>query len=326
MEVKVGSCKNLFCRDQCWKLINNLYGKDVFINAPGAKKRTCTYADNCRGAHSEDEIHTLPHIHAFNCLDKSKLDLVKIYLNIKNVFESSKDKVINNDFKNRLNSYDKLNFVELMNLWFDITCYHRRIKKDMKSVPGFKSEFSSINNIPEFYLEDEDIVWGLERITKLCPKNRDLIAKIESNDSKPNIWDICLASTNCKLGCHNYSYLLCNDDLINGSCDCISKEEFEAEKESVINEILALEEQLKTNRKKKNTFKIQNSISSLTNQLNKLRRKVHFTEEGLIPFNIQLGEYEKEMIKIEKEEIKKVEDRSNKMNTVVKKKIVKPKI
>ena len=74
---KVGICKNLFCRDKSWRLYNNYYGKDVFANIPGARLRSCSYGDTCRGAHTEQEIHTLPHIHNFNVMDKSKIDLAK---------------------------------------------------------------------------------------------------------------------------------------------------------------------------------------------------------------------------------------------------------
>ena len=86
---KIGISKNFFCRDQYWQIISTLYGDQVFKNAPGATLRKCKFGENCRGAHSEDEIHTLPHNYNFTKLDKSKLDLVDIYNNICDVFETS---------------------------------------------------------------------------------------------------------------------------------------------------------------------------------------------------------------------------------------------
>ena len=331
LETKVGTCKNLFCRDTCWKLINNVYGQNVFVNIHGARLRDCSFGETCRGAHSENEIHTLPHIHNFNCMDKSKLDLVSIYNNINKVFEESKPKVINEEFKRRLESFKKLNFVDLLNLWFDITCYHRKIKKEMKNDPSYVSEFSNVNKIPEFYLEDEDLVWSLERITKLCPKLQALISKIESKNDKPQIWDICLASINCKTGCHNISHMLCNDDLMYGKCDCMSLEEFENKKIQLKSEIETNKnlinpvdgyEVTKLNKKKKQS--IQKKIDKLTYELDSLKRKIHFTENGMKPFSEQLKEFEESIIQKEAEKEKEICNRETEMTKVVKKKILKP--
>ena len=317
------SSKNLFCRDTYWKLINNHYGRDVFSNYPGARLRNCTYCEKCRGAHSESEIKTLPHIENFNKMDKSKIDLVSIYLNIRDVFEKEKVKVINKDFKKKLSNYLDLNLVELLNLWFDITCYHRKIKKEMTIDPKFKSEFNNISSIPYFGLEEEDLVWSLERITKLCSVNQELIRKINSDSEKPNIWDMCLASVNCKLGCHNISNMLCTDDLLNGKCSCLSLEEFESKKKDLFQQIKDLEKELEDeylNKKKKKS--ISRKINSLTSEVYGMSRKIHFTEKGLIPFSKQF-----EIYNTKKEEINQKErEREDSLKTVIKKKIVKPKL
>lgn len=334
-EVKVGTCKNLFCRDRCWRLYNNYYGKDVFANIPGARLRNCSYGDTCRGAHTEQEIHTLPHVHNFNVMDKSKINLVEIYFDLIKTFEECKSKVLNKSFQGRLETYKELDFISLMNLWFDITCYHRKIKKEMKADENFKSEFSNIKQIPEFLLECEDIIWSLERLTKMCPNNIELTRKINSKTEKPVIWDICLASINCKLGCHNESYMICNQDLLTGSCDCLSKEDFESSKERIVNEIAGLNEQLnpestsgfqtiKLNKKKRQG--IQRRISTLQYELKNLKRKVHLTDEGLIPFEKQLANHlQKEKDAKEKAQMS-VQNRSDKMKTIVKKKVMKPKL
>ena len=320
-KVKVGTSKNLFCRDTYWKLINDLYGCNVFSNLPGSRLRDCTFCDKCRGAHLESEIVTLPHIENFNKMDKSKIDLVAIYLNIRDVFELEKNKVINPDFKKKINNYLDLNLVELMNLWFDITCYHRKIKKEISLDPKFKSEFKNISQIPYFGLDNEDLIWSFERITKLCPVNQELIRKINSNSEKPNIWDMCLASINCKLGCHNTSYMVCVDDLLEGKCSCPKLEDFESEKENIRNNIKSLEEEYKnTNKKKKKS--ITKKIEELKSELGGFSRKIHLTEKGLLPFSKQYEVYEnkqKEANNVEKE-------RQNSLQTVVKKKIIKPKL
>ena len=330
-DIKVGTSKNLFCRDRCWQLINNHYGGNVFTSIPGSRLRKCSYGDTCRGAHTEEEINTLPHVHKFNCLDKKKLDLVPIYNNIRDVFETSKDKVKDKDLKLRLNDYQELNFIELMNLWFDLTCYHRKIKKEMLKDKSYKSEFPDIKSIPEFLLENEDIVWPLERITKLCPINQKLLTKINSKDEKPIIWDICLASINCKLGCHNISNMICNDNFLTGTCDCISKEEFDSQKEEIVLQIAQLKDQsnpidgfqaVKPSKRKKHLNQLE--IKKLTTKLNGMRRKLHFTELEMKPFNKQLSEYQESVIEKKKEVEKEITDREKKMKKVVKKKITKP--
>ena len=55
-----------------------------------------------------------------------------------------------------------------------------------------------------------------------------------------------------------------------------------------------------------------------------MRRKLHFTELGMKPFNQQLSEYQESVIEKKKEVEKEITDREKKMKKVVKKKITKP--
>ena len=73
--ILVGTCKNLFCRDHYHQLINNVYNDNVFRSIQGARLRQCTYGKECRGAHSEDEIHVTPANHHFNILINLRLIL-----------------------------------------------------------------------------------------------------------------------------------------------------------------------------------------------------------------------------------------------------------
>lgn len=317
--------KNLFCRDTYWKLINQVYGKEVFSSIPGARLRNCTYGDNCRGAHCEEEINLLPHIKAFEYKDKSKLDLVSIYLNIKNVFASSKQVILNPLYIEKLEIYDELNFIELLNLWFEITCYHRKLKKEMKKDTSIKSEYSNPDKIPQFELEDEDTVWSLERLTKLCPLNYDLHRKISSKCDSPTIWDMCLASVNCKLGCHNTSYMVCNHDLLTGNCSCISKEEFNDSRQIILDEIEELKEEVKEEiTAKKRKAYLRKRINKLYKDYENINRKIHLTENGLIPFEVQLNNYNKKKEELLRNEERFKKDRVETMKSTVKKKIVKP--
>jgi len=322
--ILVGTCKNLFCRDHYHQLINNVYNDNVFRSIQGARLRQCTYGKECRGAHSEDEIHVTPANHHFNILDKSKIDFVSIYYEIVDVFEKSKSKVINPELNSRINNYLNLNFIELLNLWYDLACFHRKAKKE--SIKG--------SNIPEFYLKCEDVTWPFERITKVCPKYTNLISVIEKGIEKPTIWDICCASVNCKEGCHHISNMLCTEDFLSGSCNCLSKDEFATKKENIINTIeegrltlLGSTDEtgytVKLTSKKKKS--LENKIATLNNELKNLSRKIHYTDNGFIAFNVQLKKRQLELDEIKRTSVKVENDRKVQVNTSqVKKKIVKP--
>ena len=122
LQERVGNTKNFFCRERYWELMNAHYGFQVFKSEPGARLRKCTFGDCCRGAHSEEEINTLPANHQFNVLDKSKLDLVSIYNDICNSMESNRKLVRHPTFKTEIANYKNMDFVELLQFWYRITC------------------------------------------------------------------------------------------------------------------------------------------------------------------------------------------------------------
>jgi hypothetical protein len=234
-----------------------------------------------------------------------------------------------------------MNFVELLNLWFDITCFYRKLKKDMNKGIAECNLYSSTNQIPEFFIEEENYAWDLERLTKMCPKSYDLNQKIKGQQ-KAIIWDICIGSINCKKGCHNISYMVCIDDLIHGECDCISLEKFEATKNSIQEDIQKYSNLLspkeddngfKSKLKSRKVKQYQEKISQLKRQENTLVRKVHLTEEGLIPFDVQMKLHIEDLARIEKEKEEEIELQASKKeeridmlkNSRVKKVLRKPK-
>jgi len=336
----VGDSKNFFCRDEYWQLINSLYQRSVFKSIKGATLRKCTRSD-CRGAHCESEIQTLPSVHQFKVCDKSKINLVAMYNSIREEFKNSLSKVKHQEYIDKLANYETMNFVELLNLWFDITCFYRKLKKDMNKGIAECNLYSSTNQIPEFFIEEENHAWGLERLTKMCPKSFDLNQKIK-NQQKAIIWDICIGSVNCKKGCHNISYMVCNDNLMHGECDCISLEKFETTKNSIEEDIQKYsnllspkqdEHGFKSKLKSRKVKQFQEKIKQLQSQLNTLVRKVHLTEEGLIPFDIQMKLYIEELSRIEKEKEEQIKLQASKKeeridmlkNSKVKKVLKKPK-
>jgi hypothetical protein len=336
----VGDSKNFFCRDEYWQLMNSLYQRQVFKSIKGATLRKCTRS-NCRGAHCESEIQTRPSVHQFKVCDKSKINLVAMYNSIRDEFKNSLSKVKHQEYIDMLENYETMNFVELLNLWFDITCFYRKLKKDMNKGIAECSLYSSTNEIPEFFIEEENHAWELERLTKMCPKSFQLNQKIKNNE-KPILWDICIGSINCKKGCHNVSYMVCNDDLMHGNCQCISSDKFESTKESIKQDIQKYSNLLspkednngfKSKVKPRKVRQYQDKIKQLQNQMNTLIRKVHLTEEGLIPFDIQMKLHFEELAKQEKERKEKIELQASKKeermdqlkNSKVKKVLRKPK-
>ena len=336
----VGDSKNYFCRDQYWQLLNNFYGKQVFKSIKGATLRQCN-RDNCKGAHAENEIQTLPSNFGFKTLDKSKINLVAIYDNIINSFETLGSQVKDPEYIDRLSNFKSLNLIELLNLWFDITCFHRKLKKNIINGSDSSEVYDSINDIPEFFLENENIVWPLERVTKMCPKHMSLISKINRGE-KGVIWDICIGSVNCKTGCHQVNDMICHKDFLFGECDCMSNQEMELKKSQIQEKINNLREILKSptdkngfttkknNRKQK---QYSDKIVQLQSEYRRLNRQVHLTEDGLIPFNVQLKirEEKLEAIRKEEEDKKKLQESKKEermdllKNSKVKKILKKPK-
>lgn len=290
----IGENKNFFCRDSYWQLMNNAHNRPVFKSVKGGNLRKCTYA-NCRGAHAESEIQILPSIYNFNASDKSKINLCLMYYNIIEQFDKNKTKIKHIEYIEKLKDYNKLNFVQLLNLWYDITCFHRKLKKDISKGIMTCELYSSITDIPEFFIENENDAWNLERITKMCPDNSNLNKKITRD--KAIIWDICIGSINCKKGCHNIAYMVCNDNLITGKCDCLSLESFNSKKQM-------LETKLSNMLKSPSNEKIKNKIKNVKNELAQMVRKIHLTEQGLIPFDEQNKLYIEKLQKVETDNIR----------------------
>ena len=298
----IGDCKNFYCRDQYWQIINDVYQKQMFKSVKGATLRKCD-RDNCRGAHTQSEIHTLSSNYSFRVSDKSNIDLVEIYNSIHDSFNELKNKVKHPNFIERLNGYEELNFVELLNLWFDVTCFYRRLKKNILKGINDCDLYSSPDSVPEFYIKNENTTWSLERITKMCPKHSELIRKINRGD-KAIIWDVCVGSVNCKSGCHSSEDMICHDDLLLGRCECLSNDQIEKSKHDLniqmekIKNILNSQntkDGYKTKLKSSKVKMLKSKLDNLSTSYNKLRRCKHLTDDNIVPFQVQLNKYKLEV-------------------------------
>lgn len=260
--------------------------------------RECPWGHKCHNAHSLNEISLSPDIQKWNQKSKEKINLLDIKNNIIRVFNSDKVKVKNPKYISKLNLTSDMYFKDLLDFWFDITCYHRKIdkmlKRGEKSVDGYYKPF----DVPKFYLDNEDYIWSLQRTFNICPKHKELC---ENTEQSFYIKNICVGHHNCKSGVHRNQDLVCIDDMIKGSCDCKSLEEIECEKkiyQDELDEIKLLlhnkdaEFSICLSKSKEKT--LRKRFVELTNLIRSIgQRKIHYTEQGLIPLNKRIEEQKK---------------------------------
>ena len=266
--------------------------------------RECPWGHNCNNAHSLKELSTKKDILKWYKKSKADINLLDIKENILHVMNCEKSKVKNQKYKSKINHINDMNLIELLNFWFDITCYHRKISKMLKQGHSNYESYYKIKDVPCFYLNDEEDVWSLQRTLNRCEKHFSL----RENHTCYYIKDICVGHLNCKNGVHRLSDLACTDDLIKGYCDCPSKETIASEKEKIqikINEINnILENSHKENKEDNEGFtkvlskskkqRLTEELNNLKLELNKLnQRKFHYTELGLICYNDRVKEKKK---------------------------------
>ena len=98
--------------------------------------------------------------------------------------------------------------------------------------------------------------------------------------------------------------MVCNDNLISGKCDCISLESFNSKKQI-----------LETNKSRlinilnsPNNEKIKSKLKNIENELSQMVRKIHLTEQGLIPFDEQNKLYIEKLKKVETDNIQTIQN------------------
>lgn len=257
----------------------------------------CKFGDTCRGAHSNQEITIKPEINEWFTSDKSNINLLNIMDNIIKVIDKSKDYVNNQQYRFKINTIHSMRFDELVIFWQELASYHRHIVKQLSyekkpyqsaSKPSPVENYHYVEDVPTFNLDDESYIWAFERTLHLC-KTYSILKK----DVRIYVKDLCNGSINCKHGVHNINHQTCIDNMLTGVCSCISKDEFEQKQTELKNNISALRYQLKNQvdkKVKKQIETINMNIDKFTEELNALSRKVHMTEQGLIPLSIRLKE------------------------------------
>jgi len=318
----INNKQNFWCRNKYCQHLNTVYTKPIFKETNGCILKECkTKSTECRGAHDESSVKILPHIYKFNCMKKDNIDWVKLYLGIFDSIQNDKSKIYDLEHKQRTSDLTKYNFIELIQLWRELSCYYRKIGKslpnksdlvDSEMVENYKYN----DDVPKFNLSDniEDIAWSFERLTRLCPIEEKFNNNI-NNNILITIWDICIATgINCKEGVHKKNEMICTNDFLTGRCNCQSIEQIN---DQIINykkqiEVIKQMTEDTTWIVKKNKKKSDNDpkllILSLESNINNLKnsRIIHYTELGMIPFTEQYKNYLLAE-KIRKEELKILE-------------------
>lgn len=220
-----------------------------------------------KNAHSPEELKENPDNIKWIKKNKSDINLLEILDNLKFVFKQNKRLVKNPKFISQIEFYDSLDLIQLLNLWFDIACYHRKIITNLK-YSGPNEGYRKVQDVPGFYIDNEEYMWSFQRTLRMC---KDHINFLNYDGSPLSIRDMCVGSYNCKIGIHNENNVACIDDMINGSCDCIKKEEYDKQKTEL--------EKLISNEKD------SSKIREYKIKLSKLKRKVHYTEQNMIPLS-----------------------------------------
>lgn len=318
-----GSTQNLWCRETMWQHVTRVLGHNPFRESNGCRLRTCQYdASTCRGAHCVTDIKPLPHISAYNRLDKSKYNWPQLYNGIVSSLQTDGSKVILADHKRKIADIASFNFVEVIQFWREMACYYRKLGKELPSrrsgaIPQHSSGYTYSEDVPKFYLDEklEDTAWAFERLTRYCPTHMRMTDNI-SKRQQITVWDLCLATgLNCKEGVHYDDEHICVSNFLTGSCSCPSKASIEAKEVELLTKKIELTNQLTsmiqgevvhgndgwTGGKKKNRTKTADPKHDLRNQINAIDveiaelsnslRMIHYTEFGMVPFEQQLADY-----------------------------------
>lgn len=276
------------------------------INAP-----SCRNGCNCYNAHLASQIKLKPNIHAWNRSDKSDVNLYTIMELVKAKLTLAREVIRNQKFLTKIQSLPSISFPELLAFWYEVACFHRRISKELPSkkfhkssiLPEFKEGFRFKEDIyaAECYLDDiEDDVWALERTLHSCSKH---LYVLENKDKIINAYDLCPGDMNCKFGVHEKENEACIEDMITGTCKCITSEEIKQlivdnikYNNTIEKEISSLKIQLNSSvdsegyeikLSKKVRLECENKIKELSSQFKSINfvRKTHYTEQKMVCLN-----------------------------------------
>jgi hypothetical protein len=274
----------------------------------------CRFGATCKEAHKWEQIRMKKHIREwYSTTDKSTIDLLALEQNIISVINQSKDSIKNSKFSGVVHMINRMAFVELLQFCYDLICYHRKIAKELPSKRSQGSEVPGIGEggyrykeeVPQFYLENEDLFWALERSLHTCKSHMTMMS---NKDMSFQATAICCGDINCKFGEHDITKVACVEDIISGSCTCLTSQQIMDETKRIESELLVYKKQIEESLdaegfqikiSKKIRDEISQKIIALQRAYSSIPiRKIHYTEQGMIPLAKR-----KETIKAETKEV-----------------------
>lgn len=308
--------KTYWCVDAYACRMVKILGKNPFTEFKGNHVRRCPKGSSCRGAHFEEEFRLQPWVSKFKSTDFSKMKLGDYYEAIIRVLNEANGKVQDADLARQLANFRNLNFVDILHLWVKVYLYGSKEKKRGKSFPRMRIDNPAKNII-------EDHMWVLEKLTHCCPVHMEEFRRYKTGE-RITIRETCLGGINCKHGGHpfdNVHDMINVSDLLSGvSDDKMTLEDYSTELakinkmiDDLSNRVVNMESTLKNNetgnflskKKKKIMVEKVSSFKKLIHQKkrdkNKIPRKVHLTEMGLVPLCVYLN---KKKVEVNKERAK----------------------
>ena len=296
--------KNLWCRGAYVDSLVERLGFNPFVSDKQPFKK-CVYSkEKCRGGHSIDQIKLFPAIKKYIETDYSKCNWIELYDLILAVMRRDVPKILLKECQELAKNFESMNFIKLAQTWRELAIIHRKLKKEENIKPY------TLQNIPIFTADDKDeFLWSFVKATKFC-ESHQMLNSIIAQKKTMSVWDICLATgINCRAGGHENNEMMCVPNFLTGICDCITKEKFELAKKDIIENIEKLEIEIKTvlseeksewvqvKSKKNNIYLtgLKMRLSQHQKQYDDLiiSRLIHYTESGMVPFDIQFKEYQK---------------------------------
>jgi len=260
--------------------------------------KMCQYGkQKCRAAHEHTQLSIPSYITTWNEMDKKDINLLSIQNNIIESITQGKDNIKNPKYISAAQTINKMNLDELIQFWYDITCFHRKLAKELPYKRGFKGSvqpeivhgYRYREDVPTFNLNDEDNIWALKRTLCECEANKNMMT---NRHQVHTFFSICCGDDNaCKLGEHDSSKIACIPSLLTGVCSCLSLEQITAETLRINTIISSYDKQLEDSVdmdgfQVKLSKKVRDNIIAekheLQYELSKLFRKRHYCDEGMV--------------------------------------------
>jgi len=185
--------------------------------------------------------------------------------------------------------YINSNFNSMSKAKYEWIPLYLALSKSLETAKLFTSQLNIIEmlqlwksnslTLPE---EFQEFAVAFERITHFCPDQIKFNNAIR-NKTTIEISDLCLGTgINCRDGVNKTSELLCIRDFLTGKCDCINKKEYNTELTKLQSQLETLKSAVKPN---------QSVITKKMQEINDYQRMIHYTDNGMIPFETQYKEY-----------------------------------